>query len=72
MLLTKRKLNAILRDRRLSISPELETGLLAQYGNPATDDEGHPHEYTEQDICEQLRKRLCHHENFNKEVPALQ
>ena len=72
MLLTKRKLNVILRNGRLSISPELETWLLDKYGKPVTDDEEHLHEYTEQDICEQLRKRLCQHENFNKEVPALQ
>lgn len=68
MLLTKRKLDTILKNGRLSISPELETELLEQYGNRATDGEGHVHEYTEQDIFEQLRKRSRDYESFNKEV----
>ena len=58
MLLTKKGLTKILQDRRVSITAELEKELLNEYGNPVTDDEGHVFEYTEQDIYEQLRKRL--------------
>ena len=58
MLLTKRKLNLILENLRVTIPVDLEKELLAHYGNLATDDEGHTVEYTEQDIYEQLRKRL--------------
>ena len=58
MLLTKKTLKKILQDWRASIPAELEKELLEEYGNLVTDDEGHLHDYTEQDICEQLRKRL--------------
>ncbi|MFA7078429.1 MAG: hypothetical protein WC147_08490 [Syntrophomonas sp.] len=43
---------------RISIPTDLEKELLDQYGDYATDDEGHVFEYTEQDIYEQLRKKL--------------
>ena len=58
MLLTKKRLTAILEDLRLRIPAELEKELLDEYGNLATDDAGHVIEYTEQDIYEQLRKKL--------------
>ena len=58
MLLTKKMLKKILQDWRVSIPAELEKELLDEYGNLVTDDEGHVFEYTEQDICEQLRKKL--------------
>ena len=58
MLLTKKKLSLILENLRVTIPADLEKELLARYGNLATDDEGHSVEYTEQDIHEQLRKRL--------------
>ena len=58
MLLTKKTLKKILQDWRASIPAELEKELLHEYGNFATDDEGHVFEYTEQDICEHLRKKL--------------
>jgi len=58
MLLTKKTLKKILQDWRASIPAELEKELLEEYGNLVTDDEGYLHDYTEQDICEQLRKRL--------------
>jgi hypothetical protein len=58
MLLTRKELNEILRNWRISIPAELKKELLEQYGNPAIDDEGHLRDYTEQDICEQLRKKL--------------
>jgi hypothetical protein len=58
MLLTKNELKQILQDWRISIPAEMERELLDDFGNMATDDEGHLHDYTEQDICEQLRKKL--------------
>jgi len=60
MLLTRRELNKILRDWRIWYLPaELKKELLEQYGNLWIDDEGHLNDYTEQDICEQLRKILA-------------
>ena len=58
MLLTKKELRTILANLRVRIPAELEKDLLDEYGNLATDDEGHVFEYTKQDICEQLRKKL--------------
>jgi len=59
MLLTRKELNNILRGWRIwDIPAELKEELLEQYGNPVIDDDGHLHDYTEQDICEQLRKKL--------------
>jgi hypothetical protein len=59
MLLTRIKLNLTLNNLRVSIPKGLEKELLDQYGKLVTDDEGHIFEFTEQDICEQLRKKLC-------------
>lgn len=58
MLLTKKYLKEILENMRISIPKDVEKELLDQYGSYATDDEGHIFEYTEQDIYEQLRKKL--------------
>lgn len=58
MILTKKELKEYLQSMRISIPADFEKELLAQYGNLATDDEGHVFEYTEQDIYEQLRKKL--------------
>jgi len=58
MRLTKKGLRKILENMRISIPKALEKELLEQYGNYATDDEGHMFEYTEQDIYEQLEKKL--------------
>lgn len=58
MLLTKKKLSTILENLRVRVPAELEKELLDEYGNLATDDAGHVFEYTEQDIYEQLRKKL--------------
>ena len=68
MLLTKKKLNTILEDLRIQVPAELKNELLDQYGNLAADDTGRVFEYTEQDICEQLRKIVRPHENANREV----
>lgn len=59
MLLTRKELNKILRGWRIwDVPTELKEELLEQYGNPVIDDEGHLRDYTEQDIYEQLRKKL--------------
>jgi hypothetical protein len=59
MLLTKKILNSILRDWRVpSIPVELEKELLEVYGHDVVTEEGLAIEYSEQDICEQLRKIL--------------
>jgi len=58
MLLTKKMLKKILQDWRVAIPAELEKEILDDYGNLVTDDQGHVFEHTEQDICEQLRKKL--------------
>jgi len=58
MILTRKELKSILESMRISIPAELEKELLDLYGSLATDNEGHVFEYTEQDIYEQLRKKL--------------
>ncbi len=63
MLLTKIRLNTILEDLRVRIPADLEKELLDEYGQSAADDRGHVFEYTEQDISEQLRKRLRPYQN---------
>jgi len=66
MLLTKKTLNKILQDWRVSTPSELGNELLHEYGNFAIDDEGHVFEYTEQDIYEQLRRKLRPYENHQQ------
>ena len=68
MLLTKQKLNNILRNYRVHVPSELKKELLEQYGNTVMTEDGQTTEYSEQDICEQLRKIVRSHENANKEV----
>ena len=58
MLLTKKGLRTTLENLRVRVPAELERELFDEYGRLVTDDEGHVFEYTEQDICEQLRKEL--------------
>jgi hypothetical protein len=58
MLLTRKMLNKLLRNHRTQIPSELKNQLLEDYGNLVEDEEGHFFEYSEQDICEQLRKIL--------------
>lgn len=69
MLLTRKKLRAILQNFRVRVPAEVEKDLLEVYGNPVIDDEGHVREYTEQDISEQLRKRLYPYRNSQQQVP---
>jgi len=68
MRLTKQKLNTILGNLRISIPDELQEELLERYGNEVVTDDGRVLEYSEQDICEQLRKIL---RPANKEVKTL-
>ena len=58
MLLTKQKLTAILENLRVSIPADVEKELLQEYGNLAVTEDGRVIEYSEQDIYEQLRKKL--------------
>ncbi len=60
MILTKKILRKLLENMWVSIPESLEKELLSDYGCPVIDDAGHMHEYTEQDIFEQVRKRLIH------------
>ena len=68
MLLTRKMLNNILQNQRILIPAELEKELLEKYGNAVATEGGLVPEYSEQDICEQLRKILRPYENANKEV----
>jgi hypothetical protein len=68
MLLTKQKLNKVLRNYGVQIPSELKKELLEQYGNTVITEDGRTIEYSEQDICEQLRKIVRSYENANKEV----
>ena len=68
MLLTRNRLNTILRNHRVQIPAELEKELLEQYSNAVVTEDGRVIEYSEQDMCEQLRKILRPYENANREV----
>ncbi len=58
MILTKRYLEEFLEGMWISIPESFKKELLREYSHPVMDEEGHMHEYTEQDIYEQLRKRI--------------
>jgi DNA-binding transcriptional regulator/RsmH inhibitor MraZ len=68
MMLTKQKLNKVLRNYRVHVPSELKKELLEQYGNTVITEDGRTIEYSEQDIYEHLRKIVRSHENANKEV----
>ena len=68
MLPTRKMLNTILRNHRVQIPAELKKELLEQYGNLVVTEDGRVTEYSEQDICEQLRKIVRSYKNENKEV----
>jgi len=56
MIITKKDIN-MLRRKFWRISDELEREILAKFGEePEPDENGHFHEYTEQDLYEQIRK----------------
>ena len=58
MIMTKESLKTLLENMWITIPESLEEELIADYGHPVADDEGHMREYTEQDIYEQVRKKL--------------
>jgi Tfp pilus assembly PilM family ATPase len=58
MLLTKNDLNKYLKSRRIVISDSFAKELIKEYGNPVTDGDGHVFEYSEQDVTEQIRKKI--------------
>lgn len=62
----KSGIRRIIADLRISIPKEVENELLELYGSYVADDEGREFQYTEQDICEQLRKRLRPYEKASK------
>ena len=68
MLLTKKILNDLLQSWRIQIPAKLEKDLLQEYGHTVTTEDRRILEYSEQDICEQLRKIVRPFENDNKEV----
>lgn len=56
MLLTKKYLKKYQENMRVTINDELAREVLKIYGTTIIDTEGIEREFTEQDICEQLRK----------------
>jgi DNA-binding transcriptional regulator/RsmH inhibitor MraZ len=68
MLLTRKKLTTVSQNLRVSIPADLEKELLDEYGNLVVTEDGRVIEYSEQDICEQLRKIVRSYENASKEV----
>ena len=68
MKLTRKTLNDLLQSWRVQIPAKLEKELLQQYGNLAVTEDRSIIEYSEQDICEQLRKTLRPYEYANREV----
>jgi hypothetical protein len=71
MLLTKKLLNHLLQIGRIQIPAELESELVEEYGHIIATEDGRLLEYSEQDICEQLRKRLPSNENVDREVESV-
>lgn len=68
MLLTRKELRTILENFRVRVPAEVEKELLDEYGHLVTDDEGHVFEYTEQDLYEQLRKKLYPYQEGQQQV----
>ncbi len=58
MILNKKSLKDLLEGMWVLIPESLEKEFLRDYGQPVMDDEGYMREFTEQDIYEQMRKRL--------------
>ena len=52
----------LLAGMRVSVPIEVEKELLRQHTGHIIDDEGHEIQYTEQDVYEQLRKKLSRYE----------
>ncbi|MEN8494796.1 hypothetical protein ABFB50_07485 [Dehalococcoides sp. THU3] len=71
MLLNRKMLNTILQSWKVSIPAAREEELLAIYGKEVITEDGLTLEYSEQDICEQLRKIVRQFENDKKDIKAL-
>jgi hypothetical protein len=71
MLLTRKMLNTILQSWKVSIPAARQEELLAIYGKEITTEDGRTLEYSEQDICEQLRKLVTQYENNKQDLKAL-
>lgn len=69
--MNKSDMKKILVGMRLSAPAEIEKMLLEQYTGYIIDDEDHEIQYTEQDVYEQLRKRLCRYEKKSVTTPDL-
>lgn len=61
MILTRKDLREYLEGHFIAIPRKLEQELLDTYGKPVVDDEGHLREFSEQDIYEQVRKRIANY-----------
>jgi len=61
----------ILAGMRSFVPAEIEKMLLEQNAGYILDDEGHEIQYTEQDVYEQLRKRLRQYEKKTVTVPDI-
>lgn len=59
----------ILAGMRASVPAEIEKELLEQYTGHIIDDAGYEIQYTEQDVYEQLRKRLHQYEKKTTTAP---
>jgi len=71
MLPNRKMLNMILQSWKVTIPAAREEELLAIYGKEVTTEDGLTLEYSEQDICEQLRKIVRQYEHDKKEINAL-
>jgi len=59
MVVTKKYIQNLREKTFMDISEDAEKLILERFGEcPVTDDNGCRHEYTEQDICEQIRKMI--------------
>ncbi|MHB1256335.1 MAG: hypothetical protein ACYCXI_08995 [Dethiobacteraceae bacterium] len=61
MILARKELREYLEDHFISIPRKLEQELLDTYGKPVVYDEGHLREFSEQDIYEQVRKKVANY-----------
>ncbi len=66
MKLTSNMLNDILKNMRIIIPESKKKELLEEFSTLVFTEDGGYYEYTEQDIYEQLRKKLRLYENKNK------
>ena len=64
MRLTKKYLREFFDARGMAMPASLEKDLLKDYAHAVIDDDGQVFEYTEQDIYEQLRKRVHEASSF--------